>query len=202
LHIQQFQSRSSGDEHPIGLLGPLQLGCRRQLQQFDGLYDIERGAETMKPGAWLAAALALLAGVGIGLAAAPRRDAAKPAVPAAALSSTAPPIFVQWSEPYWSNDELRAAIRDVMREERKDERAESPLAKAPETTRESRAAHDRAIEILDAARGAKRWSANDVTALRGLMPQMTAEQREEVFHTLLPALNSGELVPEMPGMPF
>jgi hypothetical protein len=99
---------------------------------------------------------------------------------------------------------LRGVIRDVLRDELKGARADEARSAtaSPAPTVENIAAHDKGLQLIASARARGDWTHEDAQALRQQMPQMTQEERDEVLHTLLPALNRGELKIDFRDMPF
>jgi hypothetical protein len=94
--------------------------------------------------------------------------------------------------------EVRAALRDELAA-RPASAAPAPAAAAEPPppagpSPEQLAAHDRALALIAAARPTGRWDDDDVAQMRQLLAQLDPEQRDDVLHTLLPAINDGELV--------
>jgi hypothetical protein len=78
--------------------------------------------------------------------------------------------------------------------------AEARAPPAPPSP-QSEAAHAQSLELLSAARDRRHWTSEDASALHRLMPQMTQEQCDDILHTLLPALNRGEITADFAGRP-
>jgi hypothetical protein len=100
---------------------------------------------------------------------------------------------------------LRNVVRDVLRDELHNVAPPEPRPSRPVTqgpTAANEAAFAQGGELLEAARARRRWTSDDRVALRQLLPQMTAEQRDDILQTLFPALNRGELTTDFRGVPF
>jgi hypothetical protein len=106
--------------------------------------------------------------------------------------------------------QLRGAIRDVLREELRtalppvDRPAAAPEpAEAPPPTTEQTAAYNEARALVDRGMAGGTWDSDRGMTLRGLLAVVTVEQRDELLHTLTPALNSGAVrLVGPPGPPF
>jgi hypothetical protein len=141
--------------------------------------------------------LILMLGVAVGVLIAPHRTA--PAAVAVALEPQfrAPSVIVAKAG-LPDSERLRLDIRSILREElhafatqRQDSRSAPVQENAP--TRENEEAHSRAMTVVQAALTKRTWATEDSVALHRLLPQLTADQRAEVFHTLIPSLNAGEI---------
>jgi hypothetical protein len=152
-------------------------------------------------------ALLLLLGAGIGWAAHPSSEphsaageTSCPAVPAAPR-----PLVVTTSGGGIDTAALRQLVREAVREElnHAEPGAHEPTAEppAPPST-DSEEARDKGLELVRAAHGTGRWTNGNVAELRKLLPSMTEAQRQEIFQTLLPALNRGELARDFTDSPF
>jgi hypothetical protein len=105
--------------------------------------------------------------------------------------------------------QLAPMIRTIVREEL--ERAQpaaaaraeppEPVA-APLPTAEQVQAHEHAQTVIAAALRTGRWTREDQSQLRELMSQLNEAERQNVVHTLLPAINRQELKIEGPGPAF
>jgi hypothetical protein len=71
---------------------------------------------------------------------------------------------------------------------------EAPLP--PEPTPEQEDALARGRTLTADALSTGRWSAHDVETLRTLLPRLAPEGRDELMHLLVPAVNTGRLIPE------
>jgi hypothetical protein len=63
----------------------------------------------------------------------------------------------------------------------------------PSPTAEQEDAHTQAHTLLSSAFATGRWDQTSALALRQLLAQLTADQRDDVLRTLLPAVNSGRV---------
>lgn len=105
---------------------------------------------------------------------------------------------------------LQAAIRQIVREELQASRqAESrqaslpPRAAAPPApSAESYEAMQKTQGLVHNAISTRYWGAEQAAAMSELLPKLTAEQRDEVFKELIPALNNGDIEMAVQGMPF
>jgi hypothetical protein len=99
---------------------------------------------------------------------------------------------------------LRSVIRDVLREELRSAQSATEPAPSPRVapTAENVTAHDKGLECIRSARARRHWTSDDVATMRELLQQMTQEQRDEVLHTLLPAINRGEIAIDVHGPLF
>jgi hypothetical protein len=93
---------------------------------------------------------------------------------------------------------VRRDVRQILREELRAfvaQRPELGSSSAPATTptRQNEEAMSQAQVMLQAATGKRTWTRDDARALRQLMPQLTADQQQEVMHTLIPLLNAGDI---------
>jgi hypothetical protein len=133
-------------------------------------------------------------------AAPPPANRAEAAMPAATVAMR--PVTISTSGRV-DEAALRGVVRDVLREElRSAQPAAAPAPPSPLPTAASVDAHDKGLELVQSARARRHWTSDDVAAMRHLLPQLTQEQREEVFHTLLPAFNRGEIAVDVHGLPF
>jgi hypothetical protein len=105
--------------------------------------------------------------------------------------------------------QLASMIRAIVREEL--ERAQpvaAARAEAPERaadhlpTAEQVQAHERAQTVVAEALRTGHWTKEDQSQLRELMPQLNEVERQDVVHTLLPAINRQELKVDPPGPAF
>jgi hypothetical protein len=101
----------------------------------------------------------------------------------------------------------REALRAIIREELRAAKApegpaavEPPRAEAPPP--ESTAAYASSTRLVSTALSARSWSDRDVQELHQLLPQLSQAQREVLLHTLVPALNRGDLKVAFSGRPF
>jgi hypothetical protein len=108
----------------------------------------------------------------------------------------APPIAI-------SEAAIRAAVAEAVREEL---RAQTRTGARPATVtpaepaiREARIAPE-SVEALESSRvlvsgaiAAHRWGPEEAAELRGQLGLLTELQRDEILHTLMPAINRGEL---------
>lgn len=145
--------------------------------------------------------LMLLVGVGVGAlllpraappapAGVPRQEPSRPDARALLVAATALP----------DGEALRRDVGQIVREELRAFVAQSSGAARTTTTaapNEPEPQNDemrgRALALVQAATGKRTWTKDDASALHQLMPQLTADQRQEVVQTLLPLLNSGNI---------
>lgn len=140
----------------------------------------------------------LTAAVGVGFVWG-RQAKSQPAVAVERATAPAcPPPSLAAIVPIADVGALRQEIREVLRQELRQFLAEGAHSAQPDpvaaVSPAQTEAHQRALALLDTASGRRHWSNDDARALRQLMPAMTGEQRQEVLHRLLPAINGGELV--------
>jgi hypothetical protein len=99
---------------------------------------------------------------------------------------------------------VRADIRQILREELRSSDREAPGAAAiapagavaapaadPPPGPEAVSAYESALALVERGRQEGRWEHS--RELRALFATMTEEQRTQVIHTLLPAINAGEI---------
>ena len=72
------------------------------------------------------------------------------------------------------------------------------IMNTPENIQAYNDAHDR----VKSAQVRGRWTNDDADSLRGSIGFLTVEQQEEIFLTLIPAMNRGEIAVETTGPPF
>jgi hypothetical protein len=102
-------------------------------------------------------------------------------------------------------DQLRSVLREEIDRALDGHRAaqEDPQAPAkPPATPEQTAAFGRAADLLHGARDRQHWTEQDRDKLRSLLPQLAPQDLAEVLHTLVPALNRGEIQIDFKGPPF
>jgi len=121
------------------------------------------------------------------------------------------PLPAQAPAPIVDRAALRADLRAIVREELaaatpavpeppREERPAEPRMAAP---RVASAAHDQAADLVARRAAARRWRAEDMLALRGLLDRMSGEERAEILATLVPAINQGTIrVEPGVGSPF
>jgi hypothetical protein len=107
-------------------------------------------------------------------------------------------------------DVLRADIRRVLREELQLARVPEPLqprvvaeptAPSPATP-EAQAAAGQGRRIVQDALAARRWREQDVLAIRQVLPQISADDRDAMLRELIPAINNGRVALETVGEIF
>ena len=162
----------------------------------------------------LASALSALAGVFIGssmslhLERAPRGSASAESRPLpAATSPRLESIAACYSREI---DALRADLRNILREELAQAGRLGPVtsdagSKPSEPEPPSPDALDaelRAHGLIDAALARRTWTKEDAFAMRSLLGQVTAAQREDLLVKLIPAMNDGRVKNLVPGAPF
>jgi hypothetical protein len=91
---------------------------------------------------------------------------------------------------------LPASSPPVAEEARSPEALEPPPAPPAE---EALRAVAQGHELISAASAARRWTDEDRTRLRSVLPLLTFEQREELFDELFPLINRGEIRLELAG---
>jgi hypothetical protein len=162
----------------------------------------------------LASALSALAGSLIGssvtpyLERAPRGSASAASQPLPAAPS---PRFEQIAACYSREIEaLRADLRTLLREELAQEgrlapvtpdAGSAPSEPAPPSA-EALDAEQQANGIVETALARRTWTSEDALALRLLLGQVTAAQREDLLRTLVPAMNDGRVKNLASGAPF
>jgi hypothetical protein len=122
--------------------------------------------------------------------------------PMAALTPPAVPVL--------GSDALRGDIRRILREElqlaRQPEPVQAAIAAAPATpppeSAEAVAAAEQGHRIVDGALAAQRWGDQDVTAIRQILPQLAADDRDALLKQLVPAINTGRVRLETVGQIF
>src|SRR5215470_10415376 len=149
----------------------------------------------MKASRWLVP-LALATGVLVGLALGHQPMPSAPPVPQPAPRMTAVAAV--------DTTALRADVRRIVAEEchatPKATEAAAP-APPPSPTAEQEDAHVQALALVEGAIAVGRWDADNARSMRQLLAVETEDQREDVIHTLLPALNSGHVRVETGPMP-
>ncbi|WP_394826885.1 hypothetical protein [Pendulispora albinea] len=81
-------------------------------------------------------------------------------------------------------------------------RSASPIAPPPTPVSDGDAAYGAAERLVNAGLAARRWTEKDARELRRLLPQMSRPQCERILHTLLPAINRGDIEVTATGRPF
>ncbi|HZS38329.1 MAG TPA: hypothetical protein VFF06_15935 [Polyangia bacterium] len=135
------------------------------------------------------------------LRAAPKTASCEPATLAAALSTVRVAT---------DNSALRDDVRRIIREElaaaghapQKDRGEREREAERPAPTAESVAARETSQQLIATSLSTHRWTREQKSKLRDLLPQMTDEQRAATLAELIPAMNRQEIIPEEPGAPF
>lgn len=82
----------------------------------------------------------------------------------------------------------------------------APSVEEPEASEQARAESLRAVEssqqLLNGALASRRWSETEAASFRGLLRQMTPQQREEAIQRLFQAINEQQLRVDVAGPPF
>ncbi|MCP3063202.1 hypothetical protein LXT21_30940 [Myxococcus sp. K38C18041901] len=97
---------------------------------------------------------------------------------------------------------LRAEITEAVREALEEKPAPPVEAPPPETSAQALAALQEGHKVIDNAIASRRWTDEDVSALRRALRTMTAPQQDEVVRRLVIALNSNTLEVRTHGAPF
>jgi hypothetical protein len=107
---------------------------------------------------------------------------------------------------------LRADLRRIIREElaaaghpvapASKDREREPVEKPAAPTPENVAARESSQQLIATSLSTHRWTREQKSQLRDLLPLMTEEQRAATLAELIPAMNRQEIVPEAPGSPF
>jgi hypothetical protein len=103
---------------------------------------------------------------------------------------------------------LRGDIRRILREElqlaRQPEPVQAAMAPAtpPPESAEAMAAAEQGHHIVDGALAAQRWRDQDVVAIRQILPQLSADDRDALLKQLMPAINTGRVKLETVGHIF
>src|SRR5262249_2479099 len=103
--------------------------------------------------------------------------------------------------------QLASLIRGVVREEmgRVQPAATAVQEKEPvraEPSVEQVEAHERGQDLVAAAQRTGHWTSEDRHQLRALMSQLSATDRDDLLHTLIPAINRQEVKVDLVGPPF
>jgi hypothetical protein len=142
-------------------------------------------------------------GIAVGLAMRPA-----PVETARTTASREPPAEISTS---LDRAQLASMIRSIVRDE---VGRATPPAPQPATTDEARApappeptaeqveAHDRGQSVIASAQRAGHWSEDDRRQFREVLRQVNGAERDELLHTLLPAINRQELKVDTFGPPF
>jgi hypothetical protein len=112
--------------------------------------------------------------------------------------------------PVLGSDALRGDIRRILREElqlaRQPEPVQAAIAAAPATpppeSAEAVVAAEQGHHIVDGALAAQRWGDQDVAAIRQILPQLSADDRDALLKQLMPAINTGRVKLETVGQIF
>jgi len=132
--------------------------------------------------------VALGASAGYLLGAASPRPA--PVVPAARVAVEHPPIVVTDLAP--SAAELRRIVRAELAAGDRDQPAAAPAAPPPAPPGDP-AAFDAGMQRVHQAIAQRRWTRDDAAALGRTLDALSPDQRTAILHTLIPALNRGEI---------
>ena len=97
--------------------------------------------------------------------------------------------------------EIGAILRDELGKARPETERVATVAATP-PSQESLIAHEQSQSLVARAVSVRHWTRDDAETLRRLLPHMTDEQRDEAFHTLLPAINRGEITLDFTGSPL
>jgi hypothetical protein len=92
-----------------------------------------------------------------------------------------------------SEADLRRVVKEELAAGRTD-RDEAPAAPAqPAPHADNPAAYDDGMRRVNQALAQRAWTPDDASALGRTLDTMSQEQRDAIFHKLIPALNRGEI---------
>jgi hypothetical protein len=146
-------------------------------------------------------------GVGV-VAGRGQRPSAAPAPPVREVVRAVPGesrVVVTPGAPGLDPEALQDDIRELLREElaeRDGPDGDTAVEAAVAPTTDNLAAAERGQDVVASAIAAGHWTEADAIELRALALEMTQGQREEVAHTLVPAINRQELRLDYAGPPF
>jgi hypothetical protein len=130
-------------------------------------------------------------GTGIGYVLGARRADPQPSAPVVRGSAERTPIIV--ADRGLSEADLRRVVKEELAAGSPAQRADRTGEPAPSAPPVDPAAYDDGMRRVKQAIAQRRWTPEDAAALDRTLEAVSPEQRAQLLHTLIPALNRGAI---------